>query len=307
MNVQPLDAVTGAFGYSGRAIAERLLESGRRVRTLTAHPRPDDPLFERVEVAALDFDQPNRLAASLAGVDTLYNTYWVRFDRGSVSFDRAVVESAALFTAARAAGVRRVVHLSITKADVGSPLPYFAGKGRVERALRELGLSYAIVRPTVIVGDRDILIHDIAWCVRHLPIFGVAGDGSYRVQPVMVEDLARIAVEAGGGSGNVTVDAVGPDTFTFDELVHLIALAVGGRARIVHMPRAAVVAAAAVLGTVVGDVVLTREELDGLMASLLVSDARPTGRSHLEDWLRANCVEVGRSYANELERHYRRA
>jgi len=163
------------------------------------------------------------------------------------------------------------------------------------------------VRPTVIVGDRDILIHDIAWCVRHLPVFGVAGDGSYRVQPVMVEDLARIAVEAGGGTDDVTVDAVGPDIFTFDELVRLIAGAVGGRARIVHLPRAAVVAAAAVLGTVVRDVVLTREELDGLMASLLVSAAPPTGRSHLEVWLRANRGEVGRSYANELKRHYQRA
>jgi uncharacterized protein YbjT (DUF2867 family) len=307
MAAQPLDAVTGAFGYSGRAITKRLLESGRRVRTLTGHPRHDDPLFERVEVAPLDFDQPTRLAASLAGVDTLYNTYWVRFDRGPVSFDRAVVESAALFTAARAAGVRRVVHLSITNADEASPLPYFAGKARVERALRASGLSYAIVRPTVIAGDRDILVHDIAWCVRHLPLFGVAGDRSYHIQPVMMEDVTRIAVEVGGRSEDLTIDAVGPDIFTYEELVRLIAAAVGGRAWIVHLPCAVVMGAAAVIGAAVGDVVLTREELAGLMASLLVSEAPPTGRLHLADWLRAHRADVGRSYASELARHYQRA
>jgi NADH dehydrogenase len=306
MDAKTTDAVTGAFGYTGRAIAERLLGSGRSVRTLTGHPRADDPLAGRLDVAPLDFDRPARLAASLAGVDTLYNTYWVRFNRGSVSFDRAVVESAALFTAARTAGVRRIVHVSITNADEASPLPYFRGKGRVERALRESGVSYAIVRPTVIVGDRDILVHDIAWCVRHLPVFGVAGDGRYRIQPVMVEDVARIAAEAGRRTEDMTIDAVGPDVFTFDELVRLIAAIVRGRARIVHLPRAAVLAGAAVLGALVGDVVLTPEELDGLMASLLVSEAPPTGQLHVEDWLRANHAAVGHSYANELRRHFTR-
>ena len=307
MDGERLDAITGAFGYTGRAIAERLLAGGGRVRTLTNHPRPGDPLTGRLDVAPLDFGRPAALARSLAGVDTLYNTYWVRFDRGAVSFDRAVVESAALFTAARLAGVRRILHVSITNADEASPLPYFRGKGRVERALRESGVSYAIVRPTVIVGERDVLIHDIAWLLRHLPVFGIAGDGRYRIQPVMVEDVARIVVEAAATPGDLVVDAVGPDIFTYEELVRLIAAEVDGRARIVHLPRAAVLAGAALLGPLVGDIVLTAEELDGLMASFLVSADPPTGILRIRDWLRANRTDVGRTYANELRRHFARA
>jgi uncharacterized protein YbjT (DUF2867 family) len=302
-----LDAVTGAFGYTGRAIASRLLAEGRAVRTLTNHSDPADEIAPRLESSRpLDFGRPARLVEDLRGVDTLYNTYWVRFDRGSIGFDRAVVESAALFTAARIAGVRRIVHVSITNADEGSALPYFRGKGRVERALRESGVSHAIVRPTVIAGDRDILIHDIAWMVRHLPVFAIAGDGGYRIQPVMVGDVARLAVEAGAGTDDATIDAAGPDVFTFEELVRLIAAEVGGRARIVHLPARLVSAGAALLGPLVGDVVLTGDELRGLTASLLVSGAPATGRERIGDWLHAGRHEIGRHYANELARHFAR-
>jgi uncharacterized protein YbjT (DUF2867 family) len=303
-----LDAVTGAFGYTGRAIAGRLLAEGRSVRTLTNHPDPADELACRLESSRpLDFARPARLEDDLAGVETLYNTYWVRFDRGSIGFDRAVVESAALFTAARLAGVRRIVHVSISNPDEASALPYFKGKARVERALRESGVSHAIIRPTVIVGDRDILIHDIAWLLRHLPVFAIGGDGGYRIQPVMVGDVARLAAEAGRGTEDTTIDAAGPDIFTFEELVRLIAAEVGGRARIVHLPASLVAAGAALLGPFVGDVVLTRDELRGLMASLLVSDAPATGRERVADWLHAGRNEIGRHYANELTRHFARA
>ncbi len=304
-NEGPLrDAVTGAFGYTGRAIAERLLAEGRRVVTLTNHPDVGDPLVGRLEVRPLRFARPAELVESLSGVDTLYNTYWVRFDRGPVSFERAVVESAALFTAAREAGVRRIVHVSITNADELSPLPYFRGKGQVERALRESGVSHAIVRPTVIVGERDILIHNIAWVLRRAPVFGVAGDGRYRLQPVMVDDVARIAVEAGAAADDVVIDAVGAETFTFEELVLAVRSTVGSRARIVRMPGWAVLTASTLLGLLVGDVVLTRHELAGLTDGLLVSSIAPTGSLSVAEWLRRSGDDLGRQYANEVTRHF---
>jgi uncharacterized protein YbjT (DUF2867 family) len=274
---RPLDAVTGAFGYTGRAIAERLLETGRRVRTLTA---------------------------SLDGVDTLFNTYWLRFERGAATFDRAVESSRTLFLAARAAGVRRIVHVSIVNADESSSLPYFAGKGRVERALRESGIQFAIVRPTVICGDRDVLIHNIAWLLRHLPAFGIAGDGRYPIQPVIVDDVARIALEASTRPSGTVVDAVGPETFTFEELVRCIRDEVHGPARIVHLPGWAVLAGSTLLGRLVGDVILTPDELRGLERGLLVSDGPPRGMVRLSDWLHAHRNELGRRYANELRRHF---
>ena len=141
-----LDVVTGAFSYTGRHIAEALLGRGRRVRTLTREPAPPGhPLAARVETAPLVFD--GSLAESLRGADTVYNTYWVRFERGSTNFASAVENTRSLFRAAAAAGVRRVVHVSVSKSDA-SPLPYFRGKAVTERALRDTKLSYAIVRRT---------------------------------------------------------------------------------------------------------------------------------------------------------------
>ena len=186
-----LDVVTGAFGFTGRHIAQRLLESGRSVRTLTGRPHlkgtAADPFRGQVEAVPFNFDRrAPALVDALDGVDTLYNTYWVRFASGEVTFDKAVQNSQALVQAARAAGVRRLVHVSITNPATESPLPYFRGKGLVEQAIRESGLSYAIVRPALLFGDGDILLNNIAWALRRFPVFPEAGDGQYQAQPVFV-------------------------------------------------------------------------------------------------------------------------
>ncbi|MGH2581061.1 MAG: SDR family oxidoreductase, partial [Actinomycetota bacterium] len=192
-----VDVVTGAFGYTGRYITARLLESGRSVRTLTGHPNRPNPFGDRVAVAAFDFEDRRKLAGHLRGATTLYNTYWVRFPRGDVTFERAVAISETLIHAARDAGVRRIVHVSITNPSEDSPFPYFRGKATVERMIRDSGLGYAIVRPTVIFGREDILINNIAYILRRVPIFGIPGSGSYRLRPVSVEDVADICVRSG--------------------------------------------------------------------------------------------------------------
>src|SRR5439155_18207430 len=232
-----------------------LLERGRRVRTLTRQPHPGHPLADLVETAPLRFDE--RLVESLRGADILYNTYWVRFERGPVTFARAVANSAALFRAAREAGVRRVVHVSVSNPREDSPLPYFRGKAQVERVLRESGLSHAIVRPTLVFGPDDLLVNNIAWILRRFPLFLVPGDGAYDVQPVSVRDAAAICVDAGAGDDDVTVDAAGPQRLTFEELVRLIARAVGSRARLLHAPPRAALALTRVAGLFLRDVVLT--------------------------------------------------
>jgi len=300
----PLDVVTGAFSYTGRHIAEALLERGRRVRTLTRQPHPGHPLADLVETAPLRFDE--RLVESLRGADILYNTYWVRFERGPVTFARAVANSAALFRAAREAGVRRVVHVSVSNPREDSPLPYFRGKAQVERVLRESGLSHAIVRPTLVFGPDDLLVNNIAWILRRFPVFLVPGDGSYEVQPVSVRDTARVCVEAGAREDNPMIDAAGPDRLTFEELVRLIARAVGSKARIVHGPPRAALALTGAAGLCLRDVVLTRDEVSGLMASLLVSASPALGRDRFDEWLRAHADELGRRYVSELQRNFRR-
>lgn len=310
----PVDLVTGAFSYSGSSIAERLLDAGRRVRTLTFHPDRAHPLQSRVETFAYRFEDPPALARSLEDVTTLYNTFWVRFDHGQASFADAIEKSRLLFSAAGAAGVSRVVHVSITNPSLDSPLPYFRGKALVEEALAESGLSHAIVRPTWIFGGpRDVLTNNIAWILRRMPVFALPGSGSYRVQPVHVDDLARVCIEAAdvdcdprrnaAGSGRV-LDAAGPETMTFHDLVALIRSAVGARSPILHVPPPLMAAAARGLGLLVRDVVLTRDEIEGLMAGLLVSRDPPLGRIAFGEWLLAHKTSLGRSYANELRRHF---
>src|SRR5258708_5444191 len=268
----PTDLVTGALSYSGAQIAERLIASGRHVRTLTFHPNRPHPLRARVDVLEYRFDDPAALARSLEGVGTLYNTFWVRFDHGQTSFENAIESSRMLFFAAKRAGVQRVVHLSITNASLESRLPYFRGKALVEYALAQSGVPYAIVRPTWIFGgSRDVLANNIAWILRRMPAFALPGDGAYPVQPVHVQDLARICTDAGTATGDIVIDAAGPETMSFGELVALVRAAVGSSSPILRIPPTMMAAAARLLGLVVRDVVLTGDEIRGLMAGLLVS------------------------------------
>ena len=297
-------AVTGAFSYSGRYMARRLLAQGHEVITLTGHPNRPDPFDGQVKAYPLDFDAAD-MARSLAGVETLFNTYWVRFDHGRHTQNGAVANTRTLLRAARAAGVRRVVHISITQPSTESRLPYFSGKALNEGAVQESGLSYAILRPTVLFGFEDVLINNIAWALRRFPFFAQMGDGSYPIQPIYVDDLAQLAVEAGNLTENLLWDAVGPDIFTFDALVRLVGKRIGQPARIMHAPPALALAAARLIGLFVGDVMLTRDEVDGLMAGLLVSSEPPRGTTHLADWLAEHKDTVGRRYASELARHFK--
>jgi nucleoside-diphosphate-sugar epimerase len=309
-------AVTGAFGFSGRHIAERLLAGGHDVVALTNHPpRPDIELdstaspvsagiaARRVFVAPLIFDRA-ALATSLAGVDTLFNTYWVRFARGGTTHAAAERNSATLFEAARGAGVRRIVHVSIANPDAASELPYYSGKARVEAALADSGMSHAILRPAVLFGDEPILANNVAWLLRRLPIFGIAGDGRYRLQPIHVDDLADLAVHLAGNRDNVVVDAAGPETLEYVEFVKLIRDAVGSRSRMVRGPSWLTLFAAGLLGRALGDVLLTRHELAALTSDLLVSHQPPLGTTSFTAWLADAAPWLGREYLSEVKRHF---
>ena len=302
-----LDVVTGAFSYTGRFIARRLLADGRRVRTLTNHTkRPGtEDLLQKLEVEPLQFDDRARLGVALRGATTLYNTYWVRFPRGRLDFDRAVANTRTLLRAAAEAGVRRVVHISVSNPSLDSPLAYYAGKAQTEEAVKESGLSWSIVRPTLVFANGDILINNIAWILRRMPVFGIPGDGQYRVQPVSAEDVADVAVQAAGEPENVTVDAAGPEIMTFAELVDQVAIAVHRKPRLMFMSPGAFILSGRLIGLLTRDVVLTRQEVEGLMDELLVSAEPPRGKQRLDDWLLANANTIGTRYASELSRHFR--
>jgi NADH dehydrogenase len=295
-------AVTGAFGYSGRYIAHRLLDAGYRVVTLTNSSLRPDPFGGRVTAFPLQFQDSQSLTETLRGVAVLYNTYWVRFDHKSFNHREAVANTLTLFQAAKDAGVRRLVHVSITNPSAESELPYFSGKAELEAALKSSGLSYAILRPTVLFGKEDILINNIAWMLRRFPVFGVFGDGQYRLQPIYVDDLAQLALTHGTQPDDVTVEAIGPETFTYRGLVKTIGRIIGCTRPVVSVPPGLGYWVGRALGAVKGDVVITREEIRGLMEGRLYVDASPAGTTALTDWAAEHRATLGARYANELAR-----
>ena len=304
METTEVNVVTGAFSHTGKYIGQRLLSIGKKVITLTSRVDRENLFGHQVKAFPFNFDKPGELTDSLRGARILYNTYWVRFAHGQVSFDKAVENSNILITAAEEAGIHRIVHISITNPSEYSPSPYFRGKALVEKAITQSKLSYAIIRPTVIFGTEGILINNIAWLLRKFPIFAVPGSGDYRIQPVFVEDVAEIAVNADHSNENMVIDAVGPEIYTFDELVRLIATKINSRAKIVRVNPGLALFLARFIGYAVKDVVITKDEIQGLMSNLLVSESPPTGQTRLSDWLEQNADRVGANYISDLQRHY---
>jgi NADH dehydrogenase len=303
-----LCAVTGAFGYTGKYIARRLLDAGYRIRTLTNSPYRQNPFGSRVEAHPFNFDNPDQLVESLRGASTLYNTYWIRFnfDQPGFTHATAVKNSLTLFEAARLAGVKRIVHTSIANPSEDSPLEYYRGKARLERGIRETGLSYAILRPTVIFGPEDILINNIAWILRRFPIFGVFGDGQYHIRPIFVEDYAKLAVEQGQKTENIILDAVCPESFTYREMVGSIGRLIGAPRPIVSVPPIVGYIVGRFISGMMRDVTITREEIQGLLLNLLDSKAPATGETKLTDWVKRNASTLGVKYANEVARRKNR-
>jgi uncharacterized protein YbjT (DUF2867 family) len=300
-----LDVVTGAFSYSGAAITRQLLDRGHTVRTLTGHPERA-PVGSPVEIRPLDFGVPDELRRSLAGAHTLYNTYWVRFAHGQVSHELAVANSRLLFAAAVAAGMQRIVHVSITNPSPTAADSYFRGKARVEQALAECEIpSHAIARPAILFGRGGVLLNNIAWLLRRLPVFAIGGRGDYRLRPIHVDDLAALCTDLGGRADTVTLDAVGPQSVTFRQLVEEIRAAVGSRSVIVPVPGAAIPALATLLGILLRDTLLTAEEYRSMAAGLADSAGPGTGAIGVTDWIRGHGDELGRRYASELDLHFR--
>lgn len=297
--------VTGGLSYIGKHITKRLVERGSRVIVMTGHPDRPNPFGNKIQIVPYQFDSEERLTQSLQGATTLYNTYWVRFDYGDISFAKAVENTGRLLRAAEKAGIKKLVHLSVSNPSKDASFPYFRGKARIEEMIRQSKLSYAIIRPTLVFGgEEEILVNNIAWLLRWFPIFAIPTPRNHRLQPIHVDEVADLAVKAATDVHNKVLDAAGPDIMTFEAMVKLLHEKVGSYSLLVPTPSSVVMVLLAIVGVLVRDVVLTRDELGALMAELLVSKEPPIGRLRMSDWLQKKETRVGCRYASEMIRHF---
>jgi len=299
-----MDVVTGSFGYIGKYITRELLNKGHEVKTITTHPNKPNPFGDKVEASNYHFDNPHRLTQELTGCEVLFNTYWVRFNYRQWSFVKALEHTKTLFNCAKEAGIKKIVQISVTNPTETDNLPYYKGKALQEKALKELGIEYSIVRPTLVFGKEDILVNNIAWTIRRFPFVPIFGSGEYKVQPVFVEDLAAIAVNSSESHESETIDAIGPEIFTYKALLHLIAKELNRNISFIHTWPSLGIFLGSMISLFVRDVVLTKDELRGLMANKLTSNQVPNGKTLFSEWLRHNKDSVGTEYTSELKRHF---
>jgi NADH dehydrogenase len=306
MSNSELNVVTGGLSYIGKFITQRLVAQGKRVLVLTNHLGRDNPYGSQITVAPYDFDKKDALIQRLKGAVTLYNTYWVRFDHGAVSFNKAVENTRRLLLAAQAAGIERLVHLSVSNPSENAPFPYYRGKAALEKLIAQSKLSYTIIRPTLVFGgEQEILVNNIAWLLRRFPVFAIPSPGTYRLQPILVDEVADLTVHAATHTHNQTIDAAGPDIMTFEEMVRLIAKKIGSRSILFPVSPTLSLFLLKIVGTMVNDVVLTGDELGALMEERLISNQPPIGRTRLSTWLDLRAESLGQRYASEMIRHFR--
>ena len=302
-------AVSGAWSYSGRDVAARLLRAGYTVVSLTNRPVPDpDPHAGAVARIPYDF-APGALERSLDGVEVLACAYWTRHDRAPVghqgpwtSHALAVERSARIIDAAVRAGVSRLVWTSIANPGLDPDLSYYAGKAAVERLVEGSGLPHAILRPACFFGPGGILIENVAWAARHLPCVPIPAGPRYRIRPIHIDDYARAVVDAVGATGTFVRDATGPDRIEFGELVDYLASLTGGRARVVRLPIPACAVLYRLASGVMRETILTTDELKGLARNRLDSVEEPVGRIGLRAWLQDNVSMIGSRFLREPRR-----
>ena len=299
-------AITGAWSYSGRYVARHLLDQGFEVLSLTNRPVSEpDPFRGVVKRVPFDFS-PGVMEKALEGVDVLASAYWSRHNRAPVghrgpwlSHAGAVERSRQLVEAAGRAGIRRLVWTSIANPGLDPDLSYYEGKAKVEDLVRSSGLQHAILRPACFFGAGGILIENIAWAARHLPVFPIPNGEPYHIRPIFVDDYARLVLDAVQSTDNYTRDAAGLDRPEFWELIWHVSTILGARTRVVKLPIAACRLLYAAASVVMRETILTSDELKGLSRNRLDSREEPAGTASLYGWLEDNASTLGREFRRE--------
>ena len=249
--------VAGGTGFLGAAFVRALDDRGHRPVVLSRSPEKVSSRFPRREVEGRsgDVTRPDTLSDPLRGVDAVIQT--VQFPgfpvenpaRGHTFLEVDGRGTANMARAASEAGVGRLVYLSGVGVEEGGDRPWFEAKRMAERAVREAAPGHTVVRPSWVYGPEDESLSLFARLVRWIPgAFPQLGDGRQRINPVFVEDVARVVVHAleSDAARGATVEVGGPVTYTMDGVVRVVMDVLGRRKPIVHVPLGLARAGAAV-------------------------------------------------------------
>ncbi len=296
-----ISVITGAESFIGKYISNLLIPLNFKIRSFT---NKSINKTKNIEFYPYNFNNSEEVIKIFKGADFFFNTYWIRFNFKDKKFEKAYENTKFLIDCAKLAGVKKIIHISITNANPLSPFEYFKYKGFIENYIINSGISYSILRPTVVFGREDILINNIIWFLKRFPIFPIFGRGDYLIQPIYVKDLAKIAVEKALNSENSIVDCAGPEIFSFRELIKKIRDVIDSKSIIINLPTKAVFSLLKFLSFFLKDVILTREEILALKGNLLYSKDPPLGKERIIDWIKNEKDYLGIQYRSEILRHY---
>ena len=228
--------ITGGTGFVGSEIRKALAD--RELRLLVR-----DPLSVRdagaAEVVRGDVLDPASLEPAMAGVDAVIHLVAIIEETGKLTFDRVIRQgSENVVSTARNAGVRRFVQMSALGAQPNPTYPYLNAKWAAEQAVRESGLDWTIVRPSVIFGPRDGFVNVLAGLIRRAPVIPVVGSGESKFQPVAVGEVAAVyrSVLDDPAAIGQTYELGGGETYSYEEMLDVIAAQLGKRKPKVHIP-----------------------------------------------------------------------
>ncbi|HEY6873787.1 MAG TPA: complex I NDUFA9 subunit family protein [Geobacteraceae bacterium] len=230
--------LTGGTGFIGGHLRRALLDRGHELRLLV-HRRGDG--FEAgVEQVEGDVTRPESFAGRVEGCDATINLVGIirEFPGRGVTFERLHVEATRnVIEAARGAGVKRHLQMSALGTRPNATSAYHRSKFRAEECVRGSGLDWTIFRPSIVFGPQDDFVNKLAGYIRHYPAVPVIGDGTYRLQPVSADDVARcfaMALEM-PDTASKTFELCGPDRFPYNEMLDLIGRAIG-KPRVAKVP-----------------------------------------------------------------------
>lgn len=257
-------AVTGATGFVGRNLVNRLLKDNHEV-TVLAHHKSGENLFDnRVRLFTGSVSNIAEMVPVFQNSLIVFHLVGIITETRKNTFEKTVAQGTRnLVAASREANVKKIIYLSALGTSADAETAYHKTKYQAERAIKESGLDWTIFRASVIYGKNDGFLRTMSSVIKFLPFIPIFGDGKYKMQPVFIEDLTDVLTKAlvYPLSSRQTIDIGGPEQLEYVMVMEMIKKALRKRRLNFHIPFAVIMPGAAILERVLRPAPLTVDML----------------------------------------------